>query len=131
MADIKIAGKLVAGASDGVLAGADAVKDASLGKFQEAVNRDALGNGVFNVTSWTNQSYASVTAAAVGVPSALRRLGMVITFLDTGGEWIAKQFTGDDVTDWTDDGSWDDFGGGGGADFVPVTSEEVAGMQDP
>ena len=127
MADIKIAGKLVAGASDGVLAGADSVKDTSLNLFQDNANKTALANGVFNVTNWNQLAYNTVEAAAAGVPSALRRLGMVMTYQDSGGVWHTVQFTGDDVTDWTDGGSWSGFG----YDVEVMTSAQVAAMDDP
>ena len=130
MADIKIAGKLVAGASDGVLVGANAVKDTGLGLFQSAINLRALRNGVFNVTALTQMGFDATVDAAGEIPNAFRMLGMVMTYQNTNGEWETKQFTGDDVNDWSDDGSWTDFGGGG-SDFVEVTSAQVATMEDP
>lgn len=115
MAEIKIAGKLVAGASDGILAGADSVKDDNLRMFQHDINKMAVGNGVFNVTEFTHGQTADVSEAAALVPTNLRRSGMVITYEVDNEEWETKQFTkGDasDANDWVDEDNWTNFGGG-------------------
>lgn len=84
---------------------------------------------VYNVTNNHGGTYNIGTALAV-VPNATRRVGLIITYLTSEGTWETKQYVGIDVSGWNTVDNWVDFGGGG-ADFVEVTSDEVAAMEDP
>ena len=91
---------------------------------------DAI-TSVYNVTKNhpLQSGYYTLTTALAAVPSAKRSIGLIITYQTSAG-WEAKQFIGSNVSGWSTTTNWTDFGSGGD-DFVPVTSAEVAAMDDP
>ncbi len=94
-------------------------------------NVDAIAS-VYNVTKnhpLQSGSY-DIASASAAVPSAKRSVGLIITYQTGASTWEAKQFIGSNVSGWATESNWTDFGGGG-SDFVEVTSAQVATMEDP
>lgn len=100
-------------AGDHVTAVADDIFDETLGKYQSTTNNESLSGGVYNVTKLhpLQSGYYTLATAVAAVPSALRSLGMVITYQVGAESWETKQFTGA-LADWAVDSKWVDFGSG-------------------
>lgn len=93
-------------------------------------NVDAI-TSVYNVTKNhpLQSGFYDIDSASAAVPSAKRSVGLIITYKISASAWETKQFIGSNPTSgWTTAANWTNFGGG---DLVPVTSEEVAQMDDP
>jgi len=94
-------------------------------------NIDAI-TSVYNVTKNhpLQSGYYTLATAIAAIPNATRRVGLIITYQISATEWETKQYVGSSTTGWATVTNWSDFGGGC-ADFVEVTSAQVAAMEDP
>ena len=81
---------------------------------QEGVNKIISAHDFFtqlplnyyNVTSTLSLYKISFSAAIEAVPLLIRKLGLVITYLNEDGDWVTYQFIGDSLTQWNDTSYW-------------------------
>lgn len=124
----QVASELVSTTREQKLADSKYIKDLALGdKKQSDINIESLSGGVYNVTILhpLQSGYYTLATALANVPSALRRLGMVITYQVDANGWETKQFIGTtlEVADWSDISKWNEFGGGDNAELQEAISE--------
>lgn len=60
----------------------------------------------YNLSSATGESYI-LSNAIQGIPEKLKKLGLVVTFIDTiSGRWVSHQYIGNDLSYWTNENYW-------------------------
>ena len=78
---------------------------------EAVVNINLLCKDISIATTYTlAEAIAALTALRTQKNVDYVKAGMVITYKVAEGEWETKQLIGD-MTNWTDEGSWTDFGG--------------------
>lgn len=84
------------------------------------------GQGVYNLDANiplpSGQFYTSTTARAA-VPSAVRKLGLIITYKTDTATNVTEQFTGSVISSWTTDTNWTNVGATGGNKILNWTDD--------
>ena len=75
-------------------------------------NNDYFPEFGFNVTEFATKyslgqtTFDTVDSAAVTIPVPYRKVGLIITYKDSNGDWHKYQFAGTSLSDWLDAGNW-------------------------
>ena len=81
----------------------------TIGMTQKAVTDELNKAAVYNITNAVplsvGQYYTSTTARAA-VPTAMRKLGLILTYETAAGIWYQERFIGTNITNWTTAGNW-------------------------
>ena len=104
-------------------------KIGAIGKKLDDHISDVAGNkggNTYNVTSQIPlaSGYYTLTTAIAAVPEKNRSKGLCITYEESQGKWITKQFVGTDISTWNAAASWEDFGGGGTVKTITLNGEK-------
>lgn len=104
-------------------------KIGAIGKKLDDHISDVAGNkggNTYNVTSQVPlaSGYYTLTTAVAAVPEKNRSKGLCITYEESQGKWITKQFVGTDISTWNAAASWEDFGGGGTVKTITLNGEK-------
>lgn len=112
---------------------------ATQGKLTEIENNVGLYNVDKNIP--LGSGHYTPTTARAAIPTAVRKLGLIITYKTDSTTSVTEQFTGSSISSWTTDTNWTNVGSDGGnkilewnTDFattrkqVPL-KERKAGMQ--
>ncbi|WP_308768898.1 hypothetical protein [uncultured Bacteroides sp.] len=87
-----------------------------VGSFSQVGAGEVNKQGIYNVDAnipLSNGFYTSTTARNA-VPSSVRKLGLIITYKTDENTSVTEQFSGSDISAWTDDTNWGSIGSGGG-----------------
>ena len=77
-------------------------------KLEQIVN----DTDVYNVTEQVplQTGYYILNTAISAIPQDIRKLGLIITYQIDTGQWETKQFIGSNVSGWSTESNWTDFG---------------------
>lgn len=67
---------------------------------------------IYNVTveqPLTPGSYYDEITSRSAVPVSERRIGLIVTYMDSATTWRKQQFIGDNIADWTNADKWNDY----------------------
>ncbi|MDH6354742.1 hypothetical protein M2132_001071 [Dysgonomonas sp. PH5-45] len=79
--------------------------------IKEAVKDKTDRKEFFNVSQLKDKyNYANKKEARLDTPDYLRASGQVVIYQLSTGDWIAEQFTGNNISDWINDDYWVAFG---------------------
>lgn len=84
------------------------------------------GGNILNVTEAypLQGGYYTLATAIAAVDEKQRGKGRCLTYEVSQGKWETKQFTGTSLDSWTQEASWEDFGGAGTMKSLTVNGEK-------
>ena len=85
---------------------------ATQGKLTEIENNVGLYNVDKNIP--LGSGYYTSTTARAAIPTAVRKLGLIITYKTDSTTSVTEQFTGSSISSWTTDTNWTNVGSAGG-----------------
>lgn len=92
----------------------------------------AKGGNTWNATVEVplTDGYHSLGTAAASVPTKRRTRGLCVTWEDSAGKWVTKQFAGEDLQDWTCEDTWTDFGNGSKVKGIALNGQALSPNSD-
>lgn len=90
------------------------------------VEISGIGGNILNVTETypLSSGYHTLATAIAAVDEKQRGKGRCITYEVSQGKWDIRQFTGTSTDSWTQEASWEDFGGAGTMKSLTVNGEK-------